>query len=296
VHANSGDNDSGTESERNAGQSRTGLIARADVALTSSRPGHTRMPFVDTWGEAPSGTTGHSTPLVRASALHGVSGLNFRSRSHLGSTLNPGGAVLTLGVFRRSGSVAYVRVDASPSEVLTGQMVHCERRRVKLGVPRHETFHLSDRSWLLWLRRPTGNRDGRRAQRLRHSRGFRREGVGRNFYAFLTVAIRSCGLAAAVGIGLSALGSTAAATSRNDDVPLAGSVICCSGAILRYALVRKRDRLAIKSRMANQPGVAHTNPGGRVRLCPALAAAQAPSAPVRRPGVQISGRQHANDG
>ena len=55
-----------------------------------------------------------STPLVRALALHGVSG---DSGSHLGSTLKPGGAVLTLGVFRRSRSVAYIRTDASPSEV-----------------------------------------------------------------------------------------------------------------------------------------------------------------------------------
>jgi hypothetical protein len=38
--------------------------------------------------------------------------------SHLGSSLNPRGAVLTGGVFRRSGSVACVRADASPSEVL----------------------------------------------------------------------------------------------------------------------------------------------------------------------------------
>jgi hypothetical protein len=54
------------------------------------------------------------TPLDRALALHGVSG---DSGSHLGSTLKPGGAVLTLGVFRRSRSVAYIRADASPSEV-----------------------------------------------------------------------------------------------------------------------------------------------------------------------------------
>jgi hypothetical protein len=46
--------------------------------------------------------------------MHGVSG---DSGSHLGSTLNPGGAVLTLGVFRRSRSVAFIRADASPSEV-----------------------------------------------------------------------------------------------------------------------------------------------------------------------------------
>jgi hypothetical protein len=54
------------------------------------------------------------TPLAGALALHGVSG---DSGSHLGSTLKPGGAVLTLGVFRRSRSVAYIRADASPSEV-----------------------------------------------------------------------------------------------------------------------------------------------------------------------------------
>jgi hypothetical protein len=54
------------------------------------------------------------TPLAGALALHGVSG---DSGSHLGSTLKPGGAVLTLGVFRRSRSVACIRADASPSEV-----------------------------------------------------------------------------------------------------------------------------------------------------------------------------------
>ena len=59
-------------------------------------------------------TVGRGTPLVRALAPHGVSGC---PGSHLGSTLKPGRAVLTLGVFRRSRSVAYVRADASPSEV-----------------------------------------------------------------------------------------------------------------------------------------------------------------------------------
>jgi hypothetical protein len=60
------------------------------------------------------------TPLVRALALHGVS---EKLGSHLGSTLNPGGAVLTLGVFRRSRSVAYIPADASPSEVLASVIV-----------------------------------------------------------------------------------------------------------------------------------------------------------------------------
>jgi hypothetical protein len=65
-------------------------------------------------------SAGRGTPLVRALALQGVSG---DSGSHLGSTLNPGGAVLTLGVFRRSRSVAYIPADASPSEVLASAIV-----------------------------------------------------------------------------------------------------------------------------------------------------------------------------
>ena len=64
------------------------------------------------------------TPLVRASALHGVSATEILGRgSHLDSTLNPGRAVLTGGVFRRSGSVACIRADASPSEVLAPTIV-----------------------------------------------------------------------------------------------------------------------------------------------------------------------------
>jgi hypothetical protein len=66
-------------------------------------------------------TLGNRTPLVTALAIHGVSG---DSGSHLGSTLKPGEAVLTLGVSRRSGSVACIRVDASPNEVLTPSMMH----------------------------------------------------------------------------------------------------------------------------------------------------------------------------
>ena len=43
--------------------------------------------------------------------------------SHLGSTLKPGGAVLTRGVFRRSGSVACVRTEASPIEMLRADLL-----------------------------------------------------------------------------------------------------------------------------------------------------------------------------
>ncbi len=77
------------------------------------------------------------TPLVRASALHGVSGpaTTPRDGSHLGSTLKPGGAVLTRGVFRRSGSVACVRADASPNEVLAWSIVHDGQAAVNSATP-----------------------------------------------------------------------------------------------------------------------------------------------------------------
>ena len=90
----------------------------AHLALTSSRPGHTGVsphpPERKSW--CSTGIAVEHTPLVGALALHGVSGQPIGS--HLGSTLKPGRAVLTRGVFRRSGSVACVRADASPTEVL----------------------------------------------------------------------------------------------------------------------------------------------------------------------------------
>jgi hypothetical protein len=81
------------------------LAARAHGGAKTSHSGMRR----------PGRSTSRGTPLVRALAPHGVSD---KVGSHLGSTLNPGRAVLTLGVSRRSRSVAYVRADASPSEVL----------------------------------------------------------------------------------------------------------------------------------------------------------------------------------
>jgi hypothetical protein len=51
--------------------------------------------------------------------------------SHLGSTLRPGRAVLTRGVSRRSGSVACVRADASPIEVLARTSWHRKQLSVK---------------------------------------------------------------------------------------------------------------------------------------------------------------------
>ena len=50
------------------------------------------------------------------------------SGSHLGSTLKPGRAVLTRGVFRRSGSVACFRAEAWPREVLASTIVDAETR------------------------------------------------------------------------------------------------------------------------------------------------------------------------
>src|ERR1700753_2002679 len=72
------------------------------------------------------------SPLDRALALHGVSGPTKKCKtgSHLGSTLKPGGAVLTLGDFRRSRSVACIRADASPSEGLANAIVPPNSDRV----------------------------------------------------------------------------------------------------------------------------------------------------------------------
>lgn len=85
------------------------LAAGTHAGVVSQHTGETERGRSDRGGH----------PSRRASTLHGVSPTEICGRgSHLGSTLNPGGAVLTGGVFRRSGSVAYIRTDASPSEVL----------------------------------------------------------------------------------------------------------------------------------------------------------------------------------
>ncbi len=73
------------------------------------------------WGEADPAKWPGAAPL--SSELWHCTAYPVSSGSHLGSTLKPGGAVLTLGVFRRSGSVAFVRADASPSEVLASAIV-----------------------------------------------------------------------------------------------------------------------------------------------------------------------------
>jgi hypothetical protein len=47
----------------------------------------------------------------------------YRPEATWAQPLGPGRAVLTRGVSRRSGSVAYIHADASPTEVLAKSMV-----------------------------------------------------------------------------------------------------------------------------------------------------------------------------
>ena len=92
--------------------------------------------------------TAGRTPLVGASALHGVSGHHRWSRpaspgfaalaiaprpeATWAQPLGPGRAVLTRGVSRRSGSVACIHADASPTEVLAESIVTPRPGPVKL--------------------------------------------------------------------------------------------------------------------------------------------------------------------
>jgi hypothetical protein len=116
---------------------------RRNPSLTSSPPG-TRGCHISTQQKGatdrhPAIGLGH--PLVRALALHAVI-QPVRAGSHLGSPLTPGRSVLTRGVSRRGGSVACMRADASPNEVLPhqstptdpnfqviAQPIRCEPRR-----------------------------------------------------------------------------------------------------------------------------------------------------------------------
>src|ERR1700761_2043530 len=115
-----------TGSGRNELRIRMRTVARTHLAhhlLTARTHGGVTQVHAQRGSDA----EGARTPLVGASALHGVSG--FSSGSHLGSTLRPGGAVLTRGVSRRSGSVAYIHADASPTEVLASPSWHRKRCR-----------------------------------------------------------------------------------------------------------------------------------------------------------------------
>src|SRR5271166_3375378 len=124
-------NGAGVGSRRNGHRSGIRTIVGTHFALTSSRPGHTGMPTqctrdedsAENQGPHPSRQSFGTTRRIRPN----------QAGSHLGSTLNPGGAVLTLGVFRRSRSVACIHADASPSEVLAFAMVPPRARLVKLA-------------------------------------------------------------------------------------------------------------------------------------------------------------------
>ncbi len=90
------------------------LTARTHAGvITFTYTGEVRMP-----GQRPA----YRTPLVGASALHGVSGTS--PEATWAQPLGPGRAVLTRGVSRRSGSVACIRADASPTEVLADPCWH----------------------------------------------------------------------------------------------------------------------------------------------------------------------------
>jgi hypothetical protein len=80
-----------------------------------------------------------STELWHCTAYPDISG------SHLGSTLKPGGAVLTLGVFRRSRSVACIHADASPSEVLAEAIVPPNSEGVNLARGHDARLHPAKR-------------------------------------------------------------------------------------------------------------------------------------------------------
>ena len=119
---------------------------------------------------------GRRTPLDRALALHGVSG---ESGSHLGSTLKPGRAVLTLGVFRCSRSVACIRADASPSEVLAKAIVPPNSEGVNLSRANADRRSLTiDRDPLWLFMNHDGHRRGRPRLRRRQHRWIRRTASG----------------------------------------------------------------------------------------------------------------------
>ena len=83
--------------------------------------------------------------------------------SHLGPTLKPGGAVLTRGVSRRSGSVACIRAAASPNEVLAHSMMQQRLDPVKsfrTGVLINLRIRYDNPVWAALTRRvaPAGRR------------------------------------------------------------------------------------------------------------------------------------------
>jgi hypothetical protein len=112
---------------------RIGTIAGTHFALTSSRPGHARVSLRSPVTEE-ARMKGGEPPIAPLSSelRHCTAYPEHRPEATWAQPLGPGRAVLTRGVSRRSGSVACIRADASPTEVLANPWLHCAPRLVKL--------------------------------------------------------------------------------------------------------------------------------------------------------------------
>jgi hypothetical protein len=109
---------------------RIGTVAGTHLALTSSRPGHTRVSSQSPERKRRQRLTEQpsSTPLS-SELRHCTAYPELRPEATWAQPLCPGRAVLTRGVSRRSGSVACIRADASPTEVLAHPSWHRKRCR-----------------------------------------------------------------------------------------------------------------------------------------------------------------------
>ncbi len=112
---------------------RIGTIAGTHLALTSSQPRHTRVSPQSPERKRHKRPTANRQAHPSRRSFGTARRIRTSSGSHLGSTLEPGRAVLTRGVSRRSGSVACIRADASPTGVLAGFMLPRVPRLVKPG-------------------------------------------------------------------------------------------------------------------------------------------------------------------
>ena len=91
----------------------------AHLALTSSRPGHTRVSSQSPERERQNARRNRPPNAPLSSELRHCTAYPEQSpEATWAQPLGPGRAVLTRGVSRRSGSVACIRADASPTEVL----------------------------------------------------------------------------------------------------------------------------------------------------------------------------------
>jgi hypothetical protein len=94
------------------------------LALTSSQPGHTGVSPCSPVRKRHDGPTRTPDAPLSSELWHCTAYPDFRPEATWAQPFGPGRAVLTRGVSRRSGSVAYVRADASPTEVLARSSLH----------------------------------------------------------------------------------------------------------------------------------------------------------------------------